>query len=306
MEDSSGVVLSIIIVNFNGQKLLPKLLASLEVEVSRVDFLTEVLLVDNASEDDSVAFTEKNFPTVKIICLRRNLGFARAANAGAKESRGTFLLFLNNDVEIMPGCLSGLLRFLQQNPAYALVAPAVLNPDHSFQLSFGRDLSLVSEFFLKYLASSWYSFWFRVRKEKLERDVDWASGVAVMVRRECFFRVDGFDERFFLYVEDADLGLRLRKQGYKLRYFPQARVIHFRGAVASRFPRLAIGEAKKGQLLYYQNHRHPFAFRLLRAYLLARFRLKRLGAAIIRNQEKKSLYDEVISLIRGFNRATPA
>ncbi len=299
-------LLSIIIVNFNGQEFLPKLLVSLEVELSRVDFSTEVLMVDNASEDASIALVEMRFPRAKIVRLAQNVGFARAANAGAKESRGQFLLFLNNDVEIIPGCLASLVNFLQQNSEYALVAPAVLNPDLSFQLSFGRDLGLISEFFLKYLASPWYSFWYRVRKEKLERDIDWASGVGFMVRRECFFRVNGFDERFFLYVEDADLGLRLRQQGYKLRYFPRARLTHFRGAVASRFPRLAILEAKKGQLLYYQNHRRPFTFRLLRVYLLVQFRLKSLGAAISGDQEKKAVYEDVISLIRSFGRAAVA
>lgn len=306
MRDSQGVLLSIIIINFNGQELLPKLLASLEVELAQLELPSEVLVVDNASPQDSLALIEAKFSRIKIIRLPQNLGFARAANLGAKESRGDFFFFLNNDVEIIPGCLAKLVEFLKNNSSYALVAPAVLNPDLSFQLSFGPDLGLISEFFLKYLAPAWYSCWYRLRKEKMERDVAWASGVALMVRRECFFSVNGFDERFFLYVEDADLGIRLRHQGYRLRYLPQARVIHARGAAASRFPRLALVEAKKGQLLYYQKHRRPLTFWLLRLYLLAQFRWKSLWAAVFREREKRAIYREVISLVRSFSRAAAA
>ncbi len=281
-------------------------LSSLETELASLNETSEIIVVDNASRDDSPSLISKAFPGVRIIRLPENSGFARAANHGAIASCGQYLLFLNNDIEIKPGCLSKLITFLAFHQDYALVAPAVFNPDGSFQLSFGFDLNLLSEFFLKYIAQRYYALINRFRPSKMARDIDWASGVAFLIRREPFFEIGGFHEGYFLYVEDADLGLRLRRAGYKIRYLPEARIIHHRGAVASKYPRLALIEAKKGQLLYYSLHNRPLSFRWLKRYLLIQFHLKNFLAWLGRNSSKRSIYSEVIKEIKNFTHATPS
>jgi len=299
MRRSERVHLSAIIINYDGGELLRKTLASLVAELDRLDLESEILVVDNASTDNSLSLVSCHFPSVRVISLPQNSGFARAANSGARASCGRYLLFLNNDIEIEPGSIGRLISFLEAHPDYALVAPAVLGPDGSFELSFGPDLNLLSEFFLKTLARKYYACLYRLRREKIARDVDWASGVALLIRREPFFALGGFDERYFLYVEDADLGLRLRRQGYKLRYLPEARIIHYRGAVASKYPRLALIAAKKGQLLYYALHNHPLSFHWLKAYLLIKFNFRKFLAWLSQNNEKKLIYSDVIKAIKG-------
>lgn len=293
------VHLSAIIINYNGGDLLRKTLSSLVAELTGLELESEIIVVDNASTDDSLSLISDRFPSVRVISLPRNSGFARAANSGARASCGRYLLFLNNDIEIEPGSIGRLISFLDAHPDYALVAPAVLGRDGSFELSFGPDLNLLSEFFLKTLARKYYACLYRLFRKKMARDVDWASGVALLIRREPFFEIGGFDERYFLYFEDADLGLRLRCSGYKLRYLPEARIIHYRGAVASKYPGLALIEAKKGQLLYYALHNHPLSFHWLKAYLLIKFNFRKFLAWLSRNSQKKLIYSEVIKVIKG-------
>lgn len=297
------VFLSAIIINYNGGELLKRTLSSLEAELASLSEGAEIIVVDNASTDDSLSLISKDFPQIRIICLPENSGFAKAANHGAKVSFGQYLLFLNNDIEIKPGSLSQLVTFLTAHSDYALVAPAVFNPDGSFQLSFGFDLNLFSEFFLKYLAQAYYALVYRFCPSKMPRDIDWASGVALLIRRPAFFEIGGFDERYFLYIEDADLGLRLRRAGYKIRYLPEAKIVHHRGAVASKYPRLALIEAKKGQLIYYSLHNRPLSFKWLKRYLLIQFHLKNFLAWLGRNKVKRSIYSEVIKVIKGFTHA---
>ncbi len=302
MSEEGQIFLSAIIINYNGGDFLRRTLSSLETELASLGENSEVIVVDNASTDDSLTLVSRAFPQVRIISLPENLGFARAANRGARASFGLYLLFLNNDIEIKPGCLSRLTTFLASHPEYALVAPAVFNPDGSFQLSFGLDLNFFSEFFLKYFARGYFALINRILPSRMARDIDWASGVACLLRRQPFFEIGGFDERYFLYLEDADLGLRLRQAGYKIRYLPEAKIVHFRGAIASQYPQLALIGAKKGQLLYYSLHNRPQSFIWLKRYLLIKFHLKNLLAWLSGDSLKSSIYSEIIKEIKGFRR----
>ncbi|MCX7973363.1 MAG: glycosyltransferase family 2 protein [Candidatus Aminicenantes bacterium] len=304
MDKGKKDFLSVIIINYNGRDYLKRTLSSLKKELANLKLSSEIIIVDNASTDGSLSLISEEFSGIKLIPLSQNFGFARAANIGARASLGEYLLFLNHDVEILPNFFDKLIAFLSSHANYAVATPAVLNPDGSFQLSFGFDLNLFSEFFLKYFAQRWFALRFRFRPQKMSRDIDWASGVALLIRRQPFFEVGGFDERYFLYVEDADLGLRLRQAGYKIRYLPEARIIHHRGATASKFPRLALVEAKKGQLLYYSLHNSRLSFLLLKAYLLSQFKLKSFLTRFSRNNLKRSIYLEVIETIQGFTHAS--
>ncbi len=295
--------LTVIMVNYNGEGFLTQALASLQAELNNLSIVSEVMMVDNGSQDNSVILVQKEFPWVRILPLSQNVGFGGAANAAARESSGTYLFFLNHDVEVLPGCLGQLIDFIKGNKNYGVVAPAVHNPDGSFQLSFGPELNLVSEFFLKYLASHYYSCLYRRLKEKMERDVAWVSGVAFLIPRDVFVRLGGFDERFFLYVEDVDLCLRLRQQGWKIRFLPRAKIIHYRGAAASLVPDLSLTEAKRSQLLYYSLHRGALSFHLLKLYLLFQFGGKFLAATLAANKRKKMVSRRILELVWSFTRA---
>ncbi len=264
---------SVIIVNFNNRVYLLKTLESVFRDLEGLN--SEVIVVDNASDDDSVAAVERDFPAVKVISLSDNIGYGGANNRGAEQAAGEYLLFLNNDTSVSEGAVRKLLSIAKNHPEYGIVAPVILYPDKSLQLSWGKDLHLHTEVFLKFLAERWYRLRFKRKKGQASRNVDWVSGACFVIARSLYREVGGFDERYFLYVEDADLGKRMRRLNKKIHLASEARIVHHLGKSVSKVPGLALLEAKRGQLRYYCKHNSRWELTILKRYLLFRFRLKR-------------------------------
>lgn len=292
---------SIIVVNYNNRTYLLRTLESLFRD-SRVSKY-EMIVVDNASDDDSVEVLLRDFPSVKTIVLPENSGYARANNRGAEKASGSTLLFLNNDTDIPVGAIGKLLDIKNNHPDFGIVAPLVHNPDGSLQLSWGRDLHLHTEFFLKFVSEKWHRWRYKRKKGRMSRDVEWVSGACFMIDRGLYQQVEGFDEKFFLYVEDADLGKRVRHLGFKIHLTSEVRIIHHLGQSVAKMQGRALLEAKRSQLYYYSKHNGRCSLAVLKRYLLLRFGLKRW---LSRDNKTKDVCAQIMDMIREFRIEDPA
>jgi N-acetylglucosaminyl-diphospho-decaprenol L-rhamnosyltransferase len=230
---------------------------------------------------------------VRLVGLPTNTGFAVAANQGARTAAANVLLFINPDCLVAPGFLDPLLHELGSHPRHAAVAPCVINEDGSPQGNargdptmltglFGRSTLLSRLFPSARLTRRNVMVPVAPQERQSAASVDWVSGSCVLVRRNAFDEVGGFDERYFLYWEDADLCRRLRNAGWIIRFRPDARVVHV-GARSSRTVRpLAIRAFHRSAYRYYATHvaRSPWSARrwLAAGLLLTRCGIKLLGA----------------------------
>jgi N-acetylglucosaminyl-diphospho-decaprenol L-rhamnosyltransferase len=200
-----------------------------------------------------------------VIRNPRNVGFARAVNQGVAAAGGARILLLNPDGLPLPGLVPALMSELDARPECAAVGPDVLNPDGSPQGSARGDPNLLSGLFGRSaLLTRVFPRLRAVRRNiRLASDlapnaasmeVDWVSGACVLLRRSAFERIGGFDERYFLYWEDADLGRRFRQAGFTVRYRPSAKVRHVIGESSKTNPELAVREFHRSAYLYYTTH----------------------------------------------------
>jgi GT2 family glycosyltransferase len=292
---------SIIIVNYNNRTYLLQTLESLFQDPDASKY--EMIVVDNASDDDSVEAVRQNFPAVKVIPLPENAGYARANNRGVEKASGHNLLFLNNDTDVPEGAIGKLLDIKINHPEFGIVAPLVSNPDGSLQLSWGKDLHLHTEVFLKFVAEKWYRWRYRRKKGRINRNVEWVSGACFLIDRSLYQQVGGFDKKFFLYVEDADLGKRIRHLGYKIHVTSKVRIIHYLGQSVAKMKGRALLEAKRSQIYYYGKHNARWELAVLKCYLILRFGWKRW---LSRNNETKEIGARIMNMIREFCREDPA
>jgi len=264
------ISLSIILVNYNGAEFLHDCLSSI---VSFVDFCTsEVIIVDNFSKDDSVKIIQNNFPTFKLICSDSNLGFGKANNLAVKQSQGKYLLFLNNDTILTENTPKILSDYLTENQDVGAVGSRLTFKDGSYQLSCGRFPNLVIEFIYKMrsgLDYRWHQI-FSIFYDHLYAkftDVDWVTGACLMMHRDTFNQLGGFDESFFMYFEDVDLCKRVKDLGLKVVYYPQTTVIHLLGGSAQGGKKSVNTHYRNSQIHYYKKHLGKLQTTILKLYL---------------------------------------
>ncbi len=243
--------LSIIIVTYNSARDIEHCLNSIQF-----DHPYEIIVIDNASKDETrdILARHKN---LKIILNEQNLGYARANNQGLKIARGDYLLLLNPDTTLTPDAINLLVAFLDRNPDVAAVAPRLLNPDGSQQLSvrnfptFSSVLWELTGLPRLFPRCQWLNRW-RRRDFDYDRQqyVQQPMASCLLFRRAVLLNLGGFDESFPIYYNDVDLCYRLYQQGKKIVYLPTAKVIHKLGA--------STGQLKSKMI--YENHRSLFRF----------------------------------------------
>ncbi|MCE9614623.1 MAG: glycosyltransferase family 2 protein [Lentisphaerae bacterium] len=222
--------LTIVIVNWNGRAVLQNCLGS--IYGASQDLAFEVIVVDNASRDDSVAMMEREFPQVRVIRNRENVGFAAANNQAFDVAQGRYTLLLNNDTLLLPGALADSVRFLDANPDVGALGCRVEFPDRSFQTSCYRFTNLVELFMIRLLPLgsvanerlNFGRYWGRQFSEPT--DVDVVAGCFLIVRRQVIDDVGALDEDFFMYGEDEEWCSRIKCAGWRIVYFPRATIIH--------------------------------------------------------------------------------
>ncbi len=229
-----------VIINRNTRELLRGCLESIAAQ--EFDGGISVWVVDNGSADGSPGMVLADFPGVNLVYNDRNAGYARACNQGAGNGAEPYLLFMNSDTVLTGGTVRELVDQFERHPRVGIVGPRILNEDGSLQYSC-REFPSIKDAFLhafvglfsadnpasaRYKKTGW--------SHEEGSEVDWVSGCFFAIRREAFEAVGGFDEEYYMYVEDVDLCWRMRQAGWAVRYVPVGDVYHFIGMSSQAMP----------------------------------------------------------------------
>lgn len=258
-------VVTVVVVNYDSGRHLRACLDSVADDLRGVEW--SGVVVDNASPTDGVG-TIENWLTDRLTILRNdsNRGFGAAVNQAVRASQPAALLWLlNPDCRVLSRTFAMLSAELEAHPECAVVAPQLLNADGTIQESARGEPSAWTGLFGRHgLLTRLLPNSKLARKNLRARDlaqsgeasveIDWAMGASLLIRRDVFDEVGGFDERFFLYWEDADLCRRIRTRGHSVRYVPGARVMHLGGESSRRARRLATRAFHRSAYLYYTTH----------------------------------------------------
>lgn len=224
--------LTVVVVTYNSigeiEACLDSVVRSAESAIVRV--------VDNASTDRTADFVVERFPHVDLIRSEENIGFGAGANLGVRRATTPFVFLLNPDAEVEPTSLGLLIDLLEQHPDAAATGPLVLNSDGSIQPSRRRfptpGQAVVHGFLGLFRPSNRVTRSYTMDDVPLDRPtrVDWLAANSILLRRDRFQEIGGFDERFFFFMEDVDLCKRLGERGWSLWFEPRAQVMHAWGA----------------------------------------------------------------------------
>jgi GT2 family glycosyltransferase len=221
--------ISVIIVNWNTKDLLKNCLNSLSKTVHNLIF--EVIVVDNASTDGSIAMLEREFPPVIRIVNTENKGFGAANNQALAIIKGKYALLLNTDTVLMPEAVNKLWNFCEANDKVGIVCGQLLNADGSKQnsiASFPGLLTLAANTsLLEYIFPCWYPS--KRYKHTSPIEVDSAIGACMMIRKKALDEAGAFDERYFFFFEETDLAYTMRLKGWKIYHVPNAFIYHLQG-----------------------------------------------------------------------------
>lgn len=299
--------LSIIIVSYNTSDLLRKCLNKVYKSLSfgKIEKVSEVIVIDNASSDDTVSMVHKNFPKVEIIKNSQNLGFAKANNQGIKLSTGKYVLLLNSDTEVRNDALMNLLETIKNDNNIGIVGGKLLNPDGSIQASAGYFPNLDKVFywmffiddipFLKELIHPYHveyeSFY------QKERKADWVSGACFLFNRDIIGKAGLLDENIFMYGEEMEWCYRIKKMGWQVRFAPEAVTMHLKGSSGASNA-AGIAEEFKAILYFYKKHKPPWQMPLVKLFLIsgALLRLAVFGI-ITKYRSRLPLYAKAIQVV---------
>ena len=241
MTGSAPPEITVSIVSYNTRDLLRACLCSLTERQQAGEASLEVVVADNGSTDGSLEMAQAEFPAVRVIATGGNVGYGRANNAALAGARGRYVFILNSDTEVEPGALAAMRDFLDGHPEAGAAGAQLLLPDGSIQPSCAEDPTLGSVFWEQtYLykllpgnrVTGGYAmtYW----DYRTPRPVEQVCGACLMVRRELFESLGGFDPHFFMYFEDTDLCVRIRRTGTQIWFLPQARIRHMLGGSSGR------------------------------------------------------------------------
>lgn len=232
---SQSEILSIIIVNRNTSGLLLECLK--HIYESRSSRVLEVIVVDNGSTDGSVSEVRANFPEVRIIEAKCNLGFAKANNLGFGIATGDLVLLVNTDAMLERDCVRELVSFMETNPSVGMLGPQLLNQDGSRQTSYEATPTLLTELVGRGVLKILFPKRYPNRNLELSRpvEVETLIGAVILIRRTAWESMGGFDEDYFFFFEETDLSFRMRKSGWLVYHDPVAKAVHLQGATAKTY-----------------------------------------------------------------------
>ena len=236
---------AVVILNYNGEEMLGRFLPSVVENSPGAD----IIVADNASTDGSVAFVKENFPSVKIVSLDRNYGFAGGYNRALEKVAADYVLLLNSDVEVTPGWLEPLVALLDADSSIVACQPKILDFKRKTHFEYaGAAGGFIDCYGYPYCRGRLFD---TVEEDKGQYDVPcdifWATGAALLVRAAAYRAAGGLDECFFAHMEEIDLCWRLRSRGYRIVCEPRSVVYHVGGAT------LSAGNPKKTYLNFRNN-----------------------------------------------------
>ena len=245
---------SVVILNWNGAEMLRRFLPSVVRYSSGSD--VEVCVADNASADESRAVVKKEFPSVRLICLDRNYGFADGYNKALEQVEARYAVLLNSDVEVTEGWLDTLVDYMDAHPDVAACQPKLLSFRDRKRFEYaGAAGGFIDRYGYPFCRGRIFDV---VETDEGQYDtpvsVFWATGAALLVRLDIYRSAGGLDGRFFAHMEEIDLCWRLRSRGYSLVCVPASVVYHVGGATLKKEnPRKTYLNFRNNLLMLYKN-----------------------------------------------------
>jgi len=262
-----SVELSILIVYMNGARIARQTLRNLRRIAPQTS--CEIIVIDNNAKAGFGNTLAKEFPEIRYIPMDKNLGFGTAMNVGIRAAKGEMVFIFNPDLAPEPGSLDCMVKKLRSDASIGMLAPQLLNTDRSLQYSiFTYQTLLIPVLRRTFLGrTSWgekkvAEFQMRDRDHSKEQDVDWVMGSAMLAWKKDLLALGGFDEQFFMYLEDEDLCRRMHGFGKRVVYFPEACMIHYHrraSADGSLFRQIfnpLTWQHIRSALLYAKKYRH--------------------------------------------------
>lgn len=288
------MILSIIVLSYNTKNLTLSCLSVIterfREQLESGDF--EIIVVDNASTDGSVdaignfqflpagrqgpispAGRDLALPdNFQLITNKENVGFAKGNNIGAKNAKGEYLLFLNSDTQVLDDGIKEMASFLGKNKEAGIIGGLLVDSEGKPARSYGKFYNLFNVFLMLFFGERGELLRF---PHKEIAPVDWVSGGFMMVRPSLFKKLDGFDEDFFMYIEDVELCLRAKKMGFSVYFFPEAKAVHKGQGSSNRA--FAIMHIYKGLILLYKKHASNLEYTFVKSMLI----FKAISAIVI-------------------------
>jgi GT2 family glycosyltransferase len=295
--------LSVVIICWNDLKVIKDCLASIVGQ--KYPFEIEVLVSDNGSTDGSVEFIRENYPTVKLIENKANLGFAKANNVGIRASVGEYVLILNPDTIVHEGAFQKWMEYADRHPEAGAFGCRVLYADGRFQ-SPAQVFPTIWRYWLIALRLGWigrvippltagdYPGW----DGTTEREIDWQSGCCVLFRNKVLKELAGFDERFFYNFEETDLCKRTWQSGYRILYTPEPTITHLWGQSTNRFPTRFAIEKYRNRYRYFWKHHGAQSLRPTQRVILWHLYIRRLGYGLKRKLKADENLDKRLEMYR--------
>ena len=243
---------AVVILNYNGASMLGRFLPS----VIKYSPRAEIVVADNASTDDSIAVLAAGFPSVRVVQLDRNYGFADGYNKALEQVDAEYYLLLNSDVEVTEGWLAPMLSFMENNPKAVACQPKILAYNNKTHFEYaGAAGGFIDCYGYPYCRGRMFD---TVEEDKGQYDdfcrIFWATGAAMMVRSAAFHDAGGFDGRFFAHMEEVDLCWRMLARGGEIYVVPGSKVYHVGGATLNKSnPRKTFLNFRNNLLMLYKN-----------------------------------------------------
>ncbi|MBN1169185.1 glycosyltransferase family 2 protein [Candidatus Woesebacteria bacterium] len=299
--------ISIIIVNYNTKKLLKNCLESIFKYTKQVNH--EVIVVDNASSDDSIKMVNKDYPKVKLIKNKDNLGFAKANNLGIRESKGKYIVLLNSDTELKSNIFKNMYEWMENNKSIGVSTCKLIYPDGRVQSAGGYLPNLLR-------VASWMLFQdipfvdrlikpFQPHKElspmkndeiyKKSNNLEWLAGTCFIIRRKVIDDVGYLDEDYFMYTEDVDYCYRVNEFGWDIGYNPKYELIHHKGASGSS--EFSVRQEFKGIKIFFKKHYPAWQYPILRLILKAGALERMILFRLIGSTDRVKIYEKTLKTI---------
>jgi len=306
-------VISIIIINYNTKELLWQCINSILQNDKRLTFSpnisnfkneayipAEIIIIDNGSTDGSVKMINHQLSTIthrplaiKLIKNQTNLGFGKANNRGMQVAKGEYILLLNSDTEVKEGAISQTLLWFSSHPEFDIIGCKLINPDGCIQPSAGKFPTLINVcrmlFFDRIIKKRQVMF-----SPKKITKVDWIMGAFMLLRKEVFRKSKGFDENIFMYMEEVEWCYRLKKFGFRIGFYPNAKIIHFGGASSKRG--VPIINIYRGLIYFYQKHKSKNELFILKLMLKVKALLSLSLGIISNNDYLKKTYQQALAI----------
>ncbi len=304
-KSKSEITLSVVVLSFNTKNITDKCLSCLMV--ARKEFerkfkgKIEVIVVDNASSDNSAMMVKKKYPWVKLISEKENTGFARGNNIAMKKARGDYFLLLNSDAYVGKNTLVDAISYMSKNEDCDVLGCKLVYEDGKFQPSsgflptvvnvplwmFGIDKVPILQGYLKPFHPNHRSFFAE------ERKVGWIMGAFMLVKREVFEETGGFDEEYFMYTEEVEWCRRISDLGFRVYFTPKFQVTHLLRASGGFDVKKPISKEGDGVIYYFQKHYPKYAW-IAKYSIIFGYLLRVLAFAFLGNRGKFEGYRDYI------------